>query len=501
MKRYRVWQANREVFLWPENWLYPELRDNQSPIFGQMMGSLLQGDITDDAAASAYLDYLTGLEDVAKLEPCGLYYQPGTPDTDETSYVVARTAGANRKYYFRQLTAGSWTPWSQVQIDCEDMPITPIVWNGRLFLFWLKAVKQAQPTPTQLTSSGPSGTSTPLASLTLSDLNSFTGTAASSTQTRSVTIQAVLCWTEFYNGKWQPTKTSDVNHPTAIGQFDSSGPGSFESYRSSVRIAPARLMSLPLMKLIYQTTFALPGSPLILDITAPGQSPDGGFVMYNTHSLPVRFEDIWFSYPILVNGLPTDVSESVPLSSVLGTPSPARSFPGVATPYTGGYSGGSFGINYLVSQFGSVTYANTLLQYTWQPRVVQPEPWLPDEWDAPLLYEDRRYQFYVTTTESLVPIWRFPGFGILSAGPGVLAGGVSISPVVLRQPVTVAPPPAIVAVAGDGDPAAVQRLITAGTNIKAALALPTTVIYQGQLISPTGSVPFPPAAGNGQGGQ
>ena len=28
MKRYRVWQSNREVFLWPENWLYPELRDN-----------------------------------------------------------------------------------------------------------------------------------------------------------------------------------------------------------------------------------------------------------------------------------------------------------------------------------------------------------------------------------------------------------------------------------------------------------------------------------------
>src|SRR6202035_5759769 len=80
MKRYRVWQANREVFLWPENWLYPELRDGQSPFFQTMMSSLLQGDITADAAASAYLDYLTSLEEVAKLEPCGLYYQPGTAD-------------------------------------------------------------------------------------------------------------------------------------------------------------------------------------------------------------------------------------------------------------------------------------------------------------------------------------------------------------------------------------------------------------------------------------
>ena len=142
MKRYRVWQANREVFLWPENWLYPELRDDQSPIFKQVMGSLLQGDITDDAAASAYLDYLTGLEEVAKLEPCGLYYQPGTADTDETSYVVARTAGAHRKHYFRQLPGGSWTPWTEVTIECEDLPVTPVVWNGRLLLFWLKVLKQ-----------------------------------------------------------------------------------------------------------------------------------------------------------------------------------------------------------------------------------------------------------------------------------------------------------------------------------------------------------------------
>ena len=151
MKRYRVWEANRLVFLEPENWLYPELRDNQSPFFQQMMSTLLQGDITDDAAASAYLDYLTSLEEVAKLEPCGLYYQPGGADVNETSYVVARTAGAHRKYYFRQFQDGGWTPWTQVMIDCEGMPVTPIVWNGRLFLFWLKAVKQGQAAPAQIT--------------------------------------------------------------------------------------------------------------------------------------------------------------------------------------------------------------------------------------------------------------------------------------------------------------------------------------------------------------
>ena len=147
-------------------------------------------------------------------------------------------------------------------------------------------------------------------------------------------------------------------------------------------------------------------------------------------------------------------------------------------------------------------YVNNLLQYTWQPRVVQPEPWLPDAWDAPFLYEDRRYLFYVTTTESLVPIWQFPGFGILQASPGVLAAGLPVSPLILRRPVTAATPAeALALAAADGDPAAVQRFISAGTTLKAALALPLTVSYQGQLISPIGSVPPEGTAGNGSGGQ
>ncbi len=31
MKSYRVWEANRKIFLYPENWIVPELRDDKSP--------------------------------------------------------------------------------------------------------------------------------------------------------------------------------------------------------------------------------------------------------------------------------------------------------------------------------------------------------------------------------------------------------------------------------------------------------------------------------------
>lgn len=33
MKHYRMWEANRKVFLYPENWIEPSLRDDKSPLF------------------------------------------------------------------------------------------------------------------------------------------------------------------------------------------------------------------------------------------------------------------------------------------------------------------------------------------------------------------------------------------------------------------------------------------------------------------------------------
>ena len=40
MKSYRVWQANRLVFLYPENWIEPELRDDKSPFFKDLENDL-----------------------------------------------------------------------------------------------------------------------------------------------------------------------------------------------------------------------------------------------------------------------------------------------------------------------------------------------------------------------------------------------------------------------------------------------------------------------------
>jgi Neuraminidase-like domain/ABC toxin N-terminal region len=268
MRRYRLWQANREVFLWPENWLYPELRDDQSPFFEQMMSDLLQGDITGDAAETAYLNYLTNLESVAKLEPCGIYYVPSDAGkANEISYVVGRTAGAHRKYYFRQLLNGSWSPWSEMKIDADDLPVTPVLRNSRLLVFWLKIQKQTPPPPP----TSPSSAGKPLASLTMGELQT-TGQAWQ-------WIFATLCWSEFYNGKWQPTKISDVNRPTFVGACPAAGDESFEALRSWLYLSP-------------QVLGEHMDGALFLDILSAYSYAFGGFVLYNTQSLPIRVEDI-----------------------------------------------------------------------------------------------------------------------------------------------------------------------------------------------------------------
>ena len=64
MKRYRVWEANRKIFLFPENWLEPEFRDDKTHLFAELEGALLQGDVSSDLVEDAFLNYLKKLDAV-----------------------------------------------------------------------------------------------------------------------------------------------------------------------------------------------------------------------------------------------------------------------------------------------------------------------------------------------------------------------------------------------------------------------------------------------------
>ena len=314
------------------------------------------------------------------------------------------SAGTHRKHYFRQLRDESWTPWAEATIDCEDMPITPILWTGRLFLFWLKVLKR---NPPQIMSMPTGGN---LGNADLSQLQANVQTAVSQNQT--VQVQGVLYWSEFYNGKWQPTKSSDVNRPTSLAVSEATA---FDANRNLWRIDPAiRLTGIPSTSL-----------PLVISSTLTPDS--GGFLLHNSHSLPVRFADAQLQTTPMPPG--SRLRGLIPI-----------------LPYTGGRLQDSFAIEYaFYSADGSVqTFTNTVLGLAEVPRYVDATEaaTLPlNFWTSPFFFEDRRNVFYVTTTVIPRTLPSSRDFGILSTTPRALEHVPKIMPLAPQRTDTIAKRP------------------------------------------------------------
>ncbi|MBS1586684.1 MAG: hypothetical protein JSS82_14205 [Bacteroidetes bacterium] len=136
-KWYRVWEANRKVFLYPENWLEPELRDDKTPFFEEFETQLLQADITDDHVYDAMEQYLHKVDEIARLEPVGTCESQDPITGKWIVHAVSRTYGDPHKYYYRRLVDDLWTPWEYIDIDIKSEHVVPYVWNNRLHLYWL----------------------------------------------------------------------------------------------------------------------------------------------------------------------------------------------------------------------------------------------------------------------------------------------------------------------------------------------------------------------------
>lgn len=163
MKNYRVWEANRKVFLYPENWIEPELRDDKSPFFTELESELLQSDLTRETAEDALLHYLEKLDEVAHLEVVGIHHQLEPEDATNAAvdilHVFARTPATPHVYYYRRrIDSAAWTAWERVDLDIEGEHLIPMVWNRRLYLFWPIFTEKADPPPTpDFTGGSPSG--------------------------------------------------------------------------------------------------------------------------------------------------------------------------------------------------------------------------------------------------------------------------------------------------------------------------------------------------------
>ncbi len=139
MKNYRLWEANRKIFLYPENWIEPELRDDKTPLFKDLESGLLQKDLSKTNIEKAFKAYTGGLSEIANLEVIGAFSED--TQSEKILHVVGRTHHYPHSFYYRKNHdstggLGYWTPWEKVDLDITSDVVIPVPFRNKIYLFW-----------------------------------------------------------------------------------------------------------------------------------------------------------------------------------------------------------------------------------------------------------------------------------------------------------------------------------------------------------------------------
>ncbi|KAJ2899081.1 hypothetical protein MKZ38_003437 [Zalerion maritima] len=202
MQRYRVWEANRKVFLYPENWIDPSLRDDKSEFFQQLEAELLQKDLSRDVVSTAFKTFLYGVSDISNLTVAGLCFDRLKEDGDNTIHLFAKSRAAPYTYYHNTYRKSSsrWTNWKKMMVEIpqytdEDYQglsgsyIAPISFNNRLVVFIPQMLNKTIPKK-----EGTESTFTDLGGKTSKDV------------TPDTAWEIKMSWIELRNGTWTQRK-------------------------------------------------------------------------------------------------------------------------------------------------------------------------------------------------------------------------------------------------------------------------------------------------------
>ena len=140
-QQYRLWQANREVFLYPENYVLPELRTDASSFFTDLESDLRQTNCDEDAAETALQNYLRKLVGVANLQVAA-HYNEVRAGRHATCCTYSRTPAARRRSGTtapapgRTPGSGQLERWQSLNLDIASQQLLPVIWDQRLYLVW-----------------------------------------------------------------------------------------------------------------------------------------------------------------------------------------------------------------------------------------------------------------------------------------------------------------------------------------------------------------------------
>ncbi len=154
--RYSTWAGLEKLTFYPENYVEPTLRYNQTRLQQGLLSDISQNQLSDDAVDDAYRRYLSQFEEVANLDILSGYLH-GNDFNLGDSYFVARSKEKPHRYYWRSLdnaasdgmggyVASAWSEWEEI-----TAPMTPlrdqvrmVMFQDRLYISWIEAMESAE---------------------------------------------------------------------------------------------------------------------------------------------------------------------------------------------------------------------------------------------------------------------------------------------------------------------------------------------------------------------
>ncbi len=154
--RYSTWAGLEKLTFYPENYVEPTLRYNQTRLQQGLLSDISQNQLSDDTVDDAYRRYLSQFEEVANLDILSGYLH-GNDFNLGDSYFVARSTEKPHRYYWRSLdntasdgmggyVASAWSEWEEI-----TTPMTPlrdqmrlVMFQDRLYISWIEAMESAE---------------------------------------------------------------------------------------------------------------------------------------------------------------------------------------------------------------------------------------------------------------------------------------------------------------------------------------------------------------------
>jgi hypothetical protein len=145
---YRIWEANRKVFLYPENYIDPSLRTNKTELFKRLENNLKQGQIDKEHVEEVFRQYMDDFGKLANLEYVDAYNCIVNEDGADydTLFIFACTQTQPIEYYYitrKNLVSTSssnelWGEWKKLDVSINAEYIAPVFIFNKLFVFWME---------------------------------------------------------------------------------------------------------------------------------------------------------------------------------------------------------------------------------------------------------------------------------------------------------------------------------------------------------------------------